>query len=83
MPLILQSLSPLSAADLDAVRKVANASAFAPRSDTVAAAEDCDPLTPALRDALDAVCGARGIDWAVVPAGRSARRAGRTSSPSR
>ena len=70
MPLILQSLSPLSAADLDAVRKVANASAFAPRSDTVATAEDCDPLTPALRDALDAVCGARGIDWAVVPAGR-------------
>lgn len=70
MPLILQSLSPLSAADLDAVRTVANACAFEMRADNVAAAEDCAPLTPALREALDAACGPRGIDWAVVPAGR-------------
>ncbi|PLP99927.1 phosphoserine phosphatase SerB [Cupriavidus pauculus] len=70
MPLILQSLSPLSAADLDAVRTVANASDLALRADNVAAAEHCNPLTPALRDALDDVCGERGIDWAVVPAGR-------------
>ena len=70
MPLILQSLSPLSAADLDAVRKVANASAFALRSENVASADDCSPLTPALRDALDVVCGPRGIDWAILPAGK-------------
>ncbi|GJG92917.1 phosphoserine phosphatase SerB [Cupriavidus pauculus] len=70
MPLILQSLSPLSDADLDAVRAVANAPDLALRTDTVAAADHCDPLTPALRDALDQTCGARGIDWAVVPAGR-------------
>ncbi|MCA3183212.1 MULTISPECIES: phosphoserine phosphatase SerB [unclassified Cupriavidus] len=70
MPLILQSLSPLSAADLDAVRTVANAPDLALRTDNVAAAEQCNPLTPALRDALDDVCGERGIDWAVVPAGR-------------
>lgn len=70
MPLILQSLSPLSAADLEAVRTVANASAFALRGESVAAAEACNPLTPALRSALDDVCGERGIDWAVVPAGR-------------
>ncbi|WP_066738315.1 phosphoserine phosphatase SerB [Cupriavidus sp. D384] len=70
MPLILQSLSPLPAADLDAVRAVANASDFVLRADNVAAAEHCNPLTPALRDALDDVCGERGIDWAVVPAGR-------------
>lgn len=70
MPLILQSLSPLSDTDLDAVRAVANASDLALRADTVAAAEHCDPLTPALRNALDQACGARGIDWAVVPAGR-------------
>lgn len=70
MPLILQSLSPLSAADLDAVRTVANAPDLALRTDNVAAAEQCNPLTPALRNALDDVCGERGIDWAVVPAGR-------------
>jgi len=70
MPLILQSLSPLPAADLDAVRAVANASDFVLRADNVAAAEHCNLLTPALRDALDDVCGERGIDWAVVPAGR-------------
>ena len=70
MPLILQSLSPLSAADLEAVRTVANASAFALRGESVAAADECNPLTPALRSALDDVCGERGIDWAVVPAGR-------------
>ncbi|SDO95317.1 phosphoserine phosphatase [Ralstonia sp. 25mfcol4.1] len=70
MPLILQSLSPLSAADLDAVRTVANAPDLALRGDSVAAADQCNPLTPALRDALDDVCGERGIDWAVVPAGR-------------
>lgn len=70
MPLILQSLSPLSAADLDAVRTVANAPDLALRTDNVAAAEQCHPLTPALRDALDDVCGERGIDWAVVPADR-------------
>nr|WP_315596670.1 phosphoserine phosphatase SerB [uncultured Cupriavidus sp.] len=70
MPLILQSLSPLSAADLDAVRTVANASAFSLRSEGVATADDCSPLTPALRDALDAACGPRGIDWAVLPAGK-------------
>ncbi len=70
MPLILQSLSPLSAADLDAVRAVADASAFASRAENVAAAEHCAALTPALRDALDATCGPRAIDWAVVPAGR-------------
>lgn len=70
MPLILQSLSPLSAADLDAVRTVANAPDLALRGDSVAVADRCNPLTPALRDALDDVCGERGIDWAVVPAGR-------------
>ena len=70
MPLILQSLSPLSAADLDAVRTVANATDLVLRADNVAAAEACNPLTPALRDALDDVCGERGIDWAVVPTGR-------------
>jgi len=70
MPLILQSLSPLSATDLVAVRTVANASALDLRTDTVAVAEHSNPLTPALRDALDDVCGERGIDWAVLPGGR-------------
>jgi len=70
MPLILQSLSPLSANDLVAVRTVATASALDLRTDTVAVAEHSNPLTPALRDALDDVCGERGIDWAVLPAGR-------------
>ncbi|WP_427313206.1 phosphoserine phosphatase SerB [Cupriavidus sp. H39] len=70
MPLILQSLAPLSPADLDTARTLARASAPVPRSDTVAVAEDCAPLTPALRDALDDFCGPRAIDWAVVPAGR-------------
>ncbi len=70
MPLILQSLFPLSAADLAAVRTAADASAFALRSENVASADDCSPLTPALRDALDTVCGPRDIDWAVLPAGK-------------
>ena len=70
MPLILQSTAPLSAADLGTARTLARASELVPRSDTVAAAEDCAPLTPALRDALDDFCGPRAIDWAVVPAGR-------------
>lgn len=70
MPLILQSLSQLSAADLDAVRAAADAPDLKLHNDHVAAAEQCAPLTPALREALDGVCGERGIDWAVVPAGR-------------
>ncbi|SDD03402.1 phosphoserine phosphatase [Cupriavidus sp. YR651] len=70
MPLILQSLAPLTPADLDAIRPIADASAFALRSETVAAADACAPLSPALREALDTVCAPRGIDWAVVPAGR-------------
>jgi phosphoserine phosphatase len=70
MPLILQSLSPLANADLDTLRTVAGASAFERRADNVAAADDCAPLTPALREALDAACAPRGIDWAVVPGGR-------------
>ena len=47
MPLILQSTAPLSAADLGTARTLARASELVPRSDTVAAAEDCAPLTPA------------------------------------
>jgi len=70
MPLILQSLSPLSPADLDAIRPVADASAFTLREANVAAADACAPLTPELHKALDEACGPRGIDWAVVPAGR-------------
>lgn len=70
MPLILQSLSPLSPADLDAIRPIADASAFTLRAANAAAADDCAPLTPALHKALDEACGPRGIDWAVVPAGR-------------
>lgn len=70
MPLILQSLSPLSPVDLDAIRPIADASAFTLRGANVAAADDCAPLTPALHKALDEACGPRGIDWAVVPAGR-------------
>ncbi|MGO4305708.1 phosphoserine phosphatase SerB [Cupriavidus sp. RAF12] len=70
MPLILQSLAPLTPADLDAIRPIAGASAFVLRSETVAAADACAPLSPALREALDTVCAPRGIDWAVVPAGR-------------
>ncbi len=70
MPLILQSLTPLSAADLEAIRPLAGATPLVPRADTIAAADDCAPLTPTLRAALDDFCGPRGIDWAVVPAGR-------------
>jgi len=70
MPLILQSLSPLSPADLDAIRPIADASPFTLRAANVAAADDCAPLTPALHKALDEACGPGGIDWAVVPAGR-------------
>ncbi|TXI86902.1 MULTISPECIES: phosphoserine phosphatase SerB [unclassified Cupriavidus] len=70
MPLILQSLSPLSTADLDAIRPLAGASALVPRSATVAEAETCAPLSPALHEALDAYCMPRAIDWAVVPSGR-------------
>ena len=70
MHLIRQSLSQLSAADLDAVRAAADAPDLKLHNDHVAAAEQCAPLTPALREALDGVCGERGIDWAVVPAGR-------------
>lgn len=70
MPLILQSTAPLSTADLEAVRPIASASQLVPRSETVIVADECAPLTPTLRDALDNFCGPRGIDWAVVPAGR-------------
>ena len=70
MPLILQSLAPLSFPDLNALRTVADAPGLALRSETVAAADTCAPLTPALREALDAFCGPRAIDWAVVPEGR-------------
>jgi len=70
MPLILQSLAPLSFPDLDALRTVADAPGLALRSETVAAADSSAPLTPALREALDEFCGPRAIDWAVVPEGR-------------
>jgi len=70
MPLILQSLSPLAPADLDTIRTVAGASTFTLRADNVAYADDSAPLTPALHEALDAACGPRGIDWAVVPGDR-------------
>ncbi|WP_059413072.1 phosphoserine phosphatase SerB [Cupriavidus basilensis] len=70
MPLILQSLAPIGAADLDALRSLAQAPQLAARTGLVAAADDCAPLTPALREALDAFCGPRAIDWAIVPAGR-------------
>ncbi|MGO4328449.1 phosphoserine phosphatase SerB [Cupriavidus sp. 2TAF22] len=70
MPLILQSLAPIGAADLDALRSLAQAPQLAARTEFVAAADDCAPLTPALREALDAYCGPRAIDWAMVPAGR-------------
>lgn len=70
MPLILQSTRPLASDDLTAIRALARASEPVLHSDTVAAAEDCAPLTPALRDTLDDYCGPRAIDWAVVSAGR-------------
>lgn len=70
MPLILQSLAPIGAADLDALRSLAQAPQLAARTGLVAAADDCAPLTPALREALDAFCSPRAIDWAIVPAGR-------------
>ncbi|MFC4523335.1 phosphoserine phosphatase SerB [Cupriavidus pinatubonensis] len=70
MPLILQSTRPLASDDLSAICTLARASEPELRSETVAAAEDCAPLTPALRDTLDDYCGQRAIDWAVVPAGR-------------
>ncbi|ODV43041.1 phosphoserine phosphatase [Cupriavidus sp. UYMMa02A] len=70
MPLILQSTRPLASDDLTAIRAQARASEPVLQSETVAAAEDCAPLTPALRDTLDGYCGPRAIDWAVVPAGR-------------
>jgi phosphoserine phosphatase len=70
MPLILQSLAPLASSDLDALRTLAAAPALALRTDTVAAADECAPLTPAMRSALDDFCGPRAIDWAIVPAGR-------------
>ncbi|WP_354681416.1 phosphoserine phosphatase SerB [Cupriavidus plantarum] len=74
MPLTLQSLSPLSAADLDAVRALASASSLVPRDGAVAAsvavAETSAPLTPALHESLDAYCMPRGIDWAILPAAR-------------
>ncbi|WP_420993871.1 phosphoserine phosphatase SerB [Cupriavidus sp. 30B13] len=70
MPLILQSPAPIGAADLDALRSLAQAPQLAARTDLVAAADDCAPLTPALREALDTFCGPRAIDWAIVPAGR-------------
>jgi len=70
MPLILQSLAPIGAADLDALRSLAQAPQLAARTGQVATADDCAPLTPALREALDAFCGPRAIDWAIVPAWR-------------
>jgi phosphoserine phosphatase len=70
MPLILQSTRPLASDDLTAIRAFARASEPVLRSETVAAAEDCAPLTPALRDMMDDYCGPRAVDWAVVPAGR-------------
>ncbi|CAG9164248.1 phosphoserine phosphatase SerB [Cupriavidus pampae] len=70
MPLILQSLSPIATADLDAVRALAGASPLVPHSDTVAVADTSAPLTPALHESLDAYCMPRGIDWAVLPVAR-------------
>lgn len=70
MPLILQSTRPLASDDLTAIRAFARASEPVLRSESVAAAEDCAPLTPALRDMLDDYCGPRAIDWAIVPGGR-------------
>lgn len=70
MPLILQSLSPIATADLDAVRALASASPLVPRSDTVAVAETSAPLTPALHESLDAYCVPRGIDWAILATAR-------------
>ena len=70
MPLILQSLAPLGAADLDTLRTLAQAPQLAPRNDYVAVADSSATLTPALRESLDAFCGPRAIDWALVPAGR-------------
>lgn len=70
MPLILQSLTPLASADLDALRSLAQASAFVATDALSAHADDCAPLDSVLRESLDAYCGPREIDWAVVPAGR-------------
>ncbi len=70
MSLILQSPAPLSANDIDAIRAIAQAPALALRAETVAAADASAALTPALREALDAYCGPRAIDWAIVPASR-------------
>ena len=97
MPLILQSLSPLSPADLDAIRPIADASAFTLRAANVAAADDCAPLTPALHKALDEACAdgvlsaaqheqmslvLRRQRAAAAAAVRGAQDAGQTQAPS-
>ncbi|MGY8526947.1 phosphoserine phosphatase SerB [Paracidovorax citrulli] len=74
MTLIVQSLAPLAASDIDTLRQLAGAPGLTQVSDTVARAElSADPRasgSEGLRDALDDWCAPRGIDWAVVPGNR-------------
>lgn len=73
MPLILQSLTPLSTDDLDAVRAAAGASARHLHSPYRAELADVHHADDALRAQLDAVCYPRQIDWAVIPEGKQLR----------
>lgn len=70
MPLIVQSPSPLAADNLDAVRVAVGASACHLHSPHLAELADIHTADEALRAQLDEICYARGIDWAVVPAGK-------------
>lgn len=70
MPLIVQSLHPIASQDIDALRALADAPGLSLRGDTVATAEACAPLDDRLRDALEAFCEPRRLDWAVLPTHR-------------
>ncbi|MBY4897592.1 phosphoserine phosphatase SerB [Cupriavidus sp. AU9028] len=74
MTLIVQSLAPLAASDIDMLRQLAGAPGLTQISETVARAElSSEPRadgSDGLRDALDDWCGPRGIDWAIVPGNR-------------
>lgn len=74
MTLIVQSLAPLAASDIDTLRQLAGAPGLTQISETVARAElSADPRasgSEGLRDTLDDWCAPRGIDWAIVPGSR-------------
>ncbi|AQW29574.1 phosphoserine phosphatase SerB [Ralstonia syzygii subsp. celebesensis] len=67
MPVVLQSLSPLSSGDIESVRSLFGSATYEMRAPNVAAIEWVHELPSELRVQLDAICANLKLDYAWIP----------------